>query len=148
MARRRRNTPRSNAARELKVFPTAAKAGLAPGTLKYVGRHEAEESYATLIEYGPRAGDYQETRFTDPEQGRQYQPRFQTLWLNLHGLGNLDLLTVVGERFGLHPLVMEDILNTEHRPGIYKQVRINGHGIAPLNSSPLRIPTCPCVFDV
>ncbi|MBS1157103.1 MAG: corA [Proteobacteria bacterium] len=118
MARRRRNTSRSNATRELKAFPTAAKAGLAPGTLKYVGRREAEESYATLIEYGPQAGDYQETRFTDPELGRQYQPRFETLWLNLHGLGNLDLLTVVGERFRLHPLVMEDILNTEHRPKI------------------------------
>ncbi|MDR3412130.1 MAG: magnesium/cobalt transporter CorA [Formivibrio sp.] len=118
MARNRRNAPRSKATQGLKVFPTAAKAGLAPGTLQYVGMHEAEDSFATLIEYGPMPGDYQETRFCDPEQGRQYQPHFETLWLNLHGLGNLDLFTVVGERFKLHPLVMEDILNTEHRPKI------------------------------
>lgn len=118
MARHRRNPGRSNATRGLKSFPTAAKAGMAPGTMHYVGVHEAEETFATLIEYGTQPEDYQETRFTDPEEGRQYQPRFQTLWLNLHGLGNLDLLKVIGERFHLHPLVMEDILNTEHRPKI------------------------------
>lgn len=118
MARHRRNAPRRNTTRELKPFPTAAKAGLAPGTLQYIGEHEAEASFATLIEYGPQAEDYQETRFTDPEAGREYQPRFSMLWLNLHGLANLELLKVVGERFRLHPLVLEDILNTEHRPKI------------------------------
>lgn len=118
MARHRHNTARHRVPRELKAFPTSAKAGLAPGTLKYIGTHAAEESYATLIEYGPDSGDYQQTRFTDPEEGRHYQPRFPTLWLNLHGLANQELLKVVSERFGLHPLVQEDILNTEHRPKI------------------------------
>lgn len=118
MARYRRNTPHKTISNKLKVVPTASKAGLEPGTLQYVGKHEAEDSFATLIEYGPQERDYLQTRFTDPEQGRQYQPRFQSLWLNLHGLGNLALLQVVGERFHLHPLVMEDILNTEHRPKV------------------------------
>ena len=118
MAKHKRNLSHKSATRELKAFPTAAKAGLEPGTLKYVGANEAEASFATLIEYGPQSGDYQQTRFTDPEEGRRYQPRFESMWLNLHGLGNLELFKVVGERFRLHPLVMEDILNTEHRPKV------------------------------
>jgi Mg2+ and Co2+ transporter CorA len=48
----------------------------------------------------------------DPEAGLLYQPRFSMLWLNLHGLANLELLKVVGARFRLHPLTQEDILNT------------------------------------
>lgn len=118
MARRRRNHSRERSARELKAFPNATKAGLAPGVMHYVGSHEPSESFATLIEYGQQAGDYLETRFTDPELGRSYQPQYPTLWLNVHGLGELALLKVVAERFRLHPLVMEDVLNTEHRPKV------------------------------
>ena len=118
MSRRRRTQQREHSARELKVFPTAAKAGLAPGILHYVGDHAPADSFATLIEYGQLAGEYRETRFTDPELGRTYQPQYPTLWLNVHGLGDLELLKVVAERFRLHPLVMEDVLNTEHRPKV------------------------------
>jgi len=118
VAKRHKTALRSNVSHDLKFFPTAAKAGLEPGTLQYVGSHKAEDSFATLIEYGTQVGDYRQTRFTDPQEGRKYQPKYQSLWLNLHGLGNLELLKVVGERFRLHPLVLEDILNTEHRPKV------------------------------
>lgn len=40
------------------------------------------------------------------------------LWLNIHGVHDADLIKQVGTLFKLHPLVIEDILNTEQRPKI------------------------------
>lgn len=106
------------ARRKLRTVPTASKAGTAPGTLQYVGPQSADETLATLIEYGEGSDYFHETHFSSLEEGESYQPRFPLLWLNLHGLANIDLLKVVGRRFGLHPLVLEDILNTEQRPKV------------------------------
>lgn len=40
------------------------------------------------------------------------------LWLNIHGVHDVDLIKQVGKNFKLHPLVIEDILNTEQRPKV------------------------------
>jgi magnesium transporter len=40
------------------------------------------------------------------------------LWLNVHGVHDVDLIKQIGVMFKLHPLVIEDILNTEQRPKI------------------------------
>ncbi len=42
----------------------------------------------------------------------------QKLWLNVHGVHDVDLIKQIGAMFKLHPLVIEDILNTEQRPKI------------------------------
>jgi magnesium transporter len=39
-------------------------------------------------------------------------------WINIDGLGDVEALTVLGERFDLHPLALEDVLNTGQRPKI------------------------------
>lgn len=39
-------------------------------------------------------------------------------WLNVHGVHDVDLTKKIGEIFKLHPLVIEDILNTEQRPKV------------------------------
>ena len=98
--------------------PRADKAGSQPGTLQYVGNRAAEQTFATLFEFGPQDGDLVETRFSSIDEGRDFRPKYETLWLNLHGLGNVEMLKFVGKRFGLHPLVLEDILNTQQRPKV------------------------------
>jgi magnesium transporter len=37
-------------------------------------------------------------------------------WVNVEGVGQLTLLKKLGDGFGIHPLVLEDIANTEQRP--------------------------------
>ena len=37
-------------------------------------------------------------------------------WINVDGLHNLDLMKELGESFELHPLLLEDVLNTGQRP--------------------------------
>ena len=38
------------------------------------------------------------------------------LWLNIDGLADTGLLQSIGERFGLHPLALEDVVNLHQRP--------------------------------
>jgi magnesium transporter len=47
--------------------------------------------------------------------------RFDTrkvTWINIDGLGDVEALRTLGERFHLHPLALEDVLNTGQRPKI------------------------------
>ena len=39
-------------------------------------------------------------------------------WINIDGLGDVEALKILGERFNLHPLALEDVLNTGQRPKI------------------------------
>ena len=39
-----------------------------------------------------------------------------TLWLNIEGIHHAEALKEIGDHFKLHPLLLEDILNTDQRP--------------------------------
>jgi magnesium transporter len=39
-------------------------------------------------------------------------------WINIDGLGDVGLLREVADHFGIHPLAIEDVLNTAQRPKI------------------------------
>ena len=39
-------------------------------------------------------------------------------WINISGLQDVDLIRRLGDHFGIHPLVQEDIANTNQRPKI------------------------------
>ncbi|GAB2182557.1 magnesium/cobalt transporter CorA [Denitratisoma sp. agr-D3] len=73
----------------------------------------------SLLAFGPDS--LEEIAFTDLAESRQYQRDRQAhpvLWLNVHGLHQPEVLTEIGQRFKLHPLVLEDILNTDQRPKV------------------------------
>ncbi|MGH6631699.1 MAG: magnesium/cobalt transporter CorA, partial [Burkholderiales bacterium] len=68
----------------------------------------------TLIEYD--ADTYREEQPTSVAQISAASGK--TLWLNVYGLNEPALLEEIGKRFSLHPLVLEDILNTDQRPKV------------------------------
>ena len=39
-------------------------------------------------------------------------------WINIDGLGDVELLKKIGEHFHIHPLALEDVLNTTQRPKV------------------------------
>lgn len=94
----------------------AAKAGLAPGALIHLGERKTEHAAISLIEYG-EAG-FAEHRFESIAASREHQPALPCLWLNVHGLHEPEVMAEIGRRFELHPLVLEDILNTNQRPKV------------------------------
>lgn len=94
----------------------SAKVGMPPGSLVHVGEQKTERPRVTLVEYGPAA--IKEAEFSEVADSRSYTPQEPVLWLNVYGLHEPEVLAEVGRRFHLHPLVMEDILNTDQRPKV------------------------------
>ncbi|MGL4995746.1 MAG: magnesium/cobalt transporter CorA [Deefgea sp.] len=118
MAKHGRKSTDQTRRQRVKAPRATTKAGAGAGVIEYVGPKAPNPTLATLIEFGPEDADFLETTFDDVESGREYQPKYSTLWLNVHGLQNHKLLKLIGKRFKLHPLVLEDILNTQQRPKV------------------------------
>lgn len=108
--------PLSRKTRKAAAPRRSGKAGLPAGTLVHLGERKTEHAAVTLIEYDPDGLD--ETCLADPASLVAYAPRRPRFWLNVHGLHEPAVLAEIGRRFKLHPLVLEDILNTDQRPKI------------------------------
>lgn len=90
------------------------KLGLPPGSLVHIGEIKTEKPSITLIEYDSHG--ITETRFEDIELSRAHHATREKMWLNVYGLHDPAVMAEIGRRFKLHPLVQEDILNTQQRP--------------------------------
>lgn len=92
------------------------KLGMDPGTLVHVGDVKIKQPIISLIEYSP--GHCEERILEASEVASYKRPDDQKAWLNLHGLHDPQVIADIGQAFGLHPLVLEDILNTDQRPKV------------------------------
>ena len=92
------------------------KTGLLPGSLVYIGQSCSEETKISEIRYD--ASDLAEKTVGSVADLKAETNLPGIRWINIDGLQNLALLGELGEAFGLHPLIVEDILNTEQRPKI------------------------------
>jgi magnesium transporter len=92
------------------------KVGSAPGTLVHVGDSPPADTHLYLIEYD--IDTLHESKIDDAVLCRPPETSQKTAWFNIDGLHHPEVIRTIGEKFNLHPLVMEDILNTDHRPKI------------------------------
>ena len=90
------------------------KAGLPPGTLVYVGEKAHEPVKIKLIDYSEE--NFQEKQLKDIKESFPFKTSPTVTWINIDGIQNVELLEQLGIHFDLHPLVLEDILNTTQRP--------------------------------
>lgn len=91
----------------------------AGNTLAYVGDTASSSSATstiTKIAYSPEGMVECILSPDDLANVRHEDYPDKKLWLNVHGVHNEELIKRIGDLFGLHPLVVEDILNTEQRP--------------------------------
>jgi magnesium transporter len=94
----------------------SSKAGLPPGALVHIGEVKTARSSLTLAAYGKEGlVEYELPDLAALDTG---VPDFPVRWLNVYGLHDAALLSAIGKRFNLHPLVLEDILNTDQRPKV------------------------------
>lgn len=91
------------------------KAGLPPGSLVHIGKRQRESPRITVARYN--AETFSEQVVTDVALACQRQSGTVT-WVNVDGLHDTKILDALGHGFGLHPLVIEDILNTDQRPKV------------------------------
>ena len=95
------------------VQKRSEKAGLPPGTPVYVGEKKVEKVRITVIDYD---GETLEEREVDTiEECFQYKEKPTVTWINIDGLHEVSITEKIGKCFGLHPLIIEDIMNTEQR---------------------------------
>lgn len=92
---------------------TAKKANLPPGSLVHTGDSRGKAPDIDVVIYGPEGCEIRHPR--DPRRLPDV-PENGVLWVTVTGLEDPALLEAVGERFGLHPLVLEDVMNVVERP--------------------------------
>lgn len=90
--------------------------GLPPGSLVHVGERKRDTTLITLYEYSEDIFEQKEIKLEELSYSEAKAGVVK--WLNIEGLHEVDVLEKVGETFNLHPLVLEDILNTDQRPKI------------------------------
>ncbi|NIT36412.1 MAG: magnesium/cobalt transporter CorA [candidate division Zixibacteria bacterium] len=92
----------------------ARKAGLPPGTLVQIDEAREEKVKITVIDYD--AEHFVESVVEDAAVCLELKDKPTVTWVNVDGIHRVDVLEDIGGCFGLHPLVLEDIANTDQRP--------------------------------
>ncbi len=90
------------------------KAGLPPGTLVHIGERKVESARITLFDYD--RDRFEERQIRSVREALPYREAPTVTWIHVDGLHEVEILRELGECFGIHPLVIEDILNTDNRP--------------------------------
>jgi len=93
---------------------TKQTAGLTPGTLVHVGEKKIEKVRIRIIDYDETQLEEEEVKTV--EECFPFKDKPTITWINIDGLHDLEVIEKIGKQFGLHPLVLEDIVNTGQRP--------------------------------
>ena len=97
-------------------YRKARKSGLPPGTLIHVGEKKVEKLRLTVLDYDEQ--HFEEKELESVEACFPYWAKSTITWINIDGLHEVDIIEKLGTHFGIHPLTLEDIVNTEQRPKI------------------------------
>ena len=99
-----------------KLLTRRKRAGSAPGTLIHVGQQKVDAVKLSLITYSEAAiHEHAIHSLTEVKQKRTGSP---FCWINIDGLHDIRAIEEIGTEFSIHPLVLEDCLNTRQRPKI------------------------------
>ncbi len=86
------------------------KQGLPPGSLVYTGHRQHAPTKVYTLRYN----------LTDFHQEEAYLPERKQvqgiIWVDIHSLTDVGFIQQVGDDFDLHPLLLEDVLDTQQRP--------------------------------
>lgn len=90
--------------------------GQSPGALIFVGTRKMDLSDIRVIDFD----DHHLTDQTllDIRDATRFKNTESRTWININGLHDVTFIGDAGQVFDLHPLVLEDILNTGQRPKI------------------------------
>ncbi len=90
------------------------KAGLPPGSLAPLVERREEAVNITIIDY--RDDHYEEMETHRVAECLPFKEKPSVTWINVDGLHDLEILRRLGEGYDIHPLTLEDVVHTDHRP--------------------------------
>ncbi len=88
--------------------------GEIPGSLIFIGDQKMEEPRIRIMEYD--ADKLEEKECQSIEEAIKYLQSPSVTWLNIDGIHEEKVIEHFGSVLYLHPLLMEDIMNSDHRP--------------------------------
>lgn len=92
------------------------KKNLSPGSSVFTGDKKIDKIIITVFKYDEH--QFEEKQIENIDELKLLKDTVKTLWVNLAGLHDTSLIEKVCEIFGIHSLVIEDILNVNHSPKI------------------------------
>ena len=92
------------------------KAGLPPGALVHVGQKRTEKVQLSFMDYDAVNFSYRPVNTVQELFPLKETPTVS--WINVDGLHDTALIAELCQHFEIDPLVIEDILNTKHRPKV------------------------------
>jgi len=95
-----------------KIVRKKKKPGTAPGTL--TAPEGAPASVMTMMAYNHE--NLTEKEIASPDEIAPFLQSCDVVWVNIDGLGTVEILEEFGRILNLHMLALEDVLNTNHRP--------------------------------
>jgi len=93
-----------------------AKVGLGPGSLIYVGEHRTDAVSIQAIRYNSAA--VEEFSAIAATETRPLLTEDSVTWIDIDGIHDPHLIEEIGEQFGVHFLMLEDIMNSTSRPKV------------------------------
>ena len=112
---RARRQPLGSLFRRLSVHGHKAP-GSPPGTLLHTGERKVESVRIRFIDYDP--DQLREETIDHLDECFVVADAPTITWVNIDGLHDTELIGRIGERFGFHHLVMEDIVSPRQRPKV------------------------------
>lgn len=89
--------------------------GLAPGSLVHVGEKKVDKVVIRVLAYNSE--ELVERKLEKIEDCLEFKDHPNlNFWINVDGLDRVDIIEKLGSYFNIHPLTLEDVLNTRQRP--------------------------------
>ena len=99
----------------LRIFKKKQKQrGLPPGTPVYVGEERTGPVRISILDYDE--AHFEEKEAASVEDCFPFKDKPTVTWVNFDGIHQPELIERIGREFGLHPLILEDIVHTTQRP--------------------------------
>ena len=106
--------------KNIKSFRTfrfmSKKPGAAPGTIEHVGEKRVDNVSITIHDYDQE--HVEEIAINSIEDCKPYLQNPSKTWIKVEGLHDVEKLKSIWSYFDLHPLIQEDIVNTNQRPKV------------------------------
>jgi len=90
------------------------KAGLPPGSVVHTGEGKTGRAKITIMDYDEK--EFQEKEGASVEECFSFRDTATTTWINVDGVHDTEMIRELGEHFGVHPLLVEDIASIDQRP--------------------------------
>ncbi|NNC95584.1 MAG: magnesium/cobalt transporter CorA [Chitinophagales bacterium] len=91
-----------------------SKLGLPPGSLVYTGPDRDHDIHIDMYVYN--ASNIEVHENIDIPTISKYRESEHISWVNINGIHDPELIEKIGQQFGIHSLILEDILNIKIRP--------------------------------